>query len=248
MKTKKSEAAIKASLTVGCHPVKKEVNNNFYEKCRDMTKAREYAVKDFLTNYLQFNKSELDKIEIMEMKVSAKCDDTIYVALKDINMVKEIHWRVGEIKNPEIAIRNYIPPQFWRRYMYLNQECSKYREKYPNVKTLLRFGQKDVEIFMKTRGSEEPYKKVPFEEITFTRDIPRFEHDLKWTNNTNRSPRRKLIVHGNSNTGMETDSGVTNGIIRQRSSDSTGQFDDKKQKLSPVNSNSGQEIEEDEDI
>ena len=50
--------------------------------------------------------------------------------------------------------------------MYLSKECTKYREDYPNMKTQMRFGERDVEIMLKKKGLDETYRKVPFETIT----------------------------------------------------------------------------------
>ena len=256
-KNKKAEAAKKASHTIGCQPISEADIEAHRKKTNDIVKARELAARDFLKNYLQFTDEELKDVTIMETKVSPKGDKTLYIAFKDIRTIKDIHWRAGEIKNPAIGIRNYIPPQFWQRYMFINRECARYREQYPEVKTQLRFGQRDVEILLKTRGTEEAYRNVTFDTITDPREIPAFEHNVKWQQRPNRSPRRKLVVHQQVIGEMEVEennSGNLCGLLRQRSTDSSsgmaGNIETKKMKRnsgspSADSSRSGLETEED---
>ena len=42
--------------------------------------------------------------------------------------------------------------------MYLSRACAEYRNKYPIMRTQMRFGDKDVEIHMKEKGTAEPLK------------------------------------------------------------------------------------------
>ena len=175
--------------------------------------------------------------------MSPKGDDTVYVVFKELKTIKEIHWRAAQIQNPAIGIRNYIPPQFWRRYMYLNEECNKYRQHYKNTKTQLRFNNLDIEILVKTRGSTEPYSTVPYDEITDPKYIPKFEYNIKWENRNDSRPLRKKIIPFRDNTEvsdrMEEDDSQ-NVMTRQRSTDSkSGKADSKKQKLDASSSSSG---------
>ena len=68
---------------------------------------------------------------------------------------------MAECRNEKLVLRNFIPPQLYERYKALSLVCQEMRERNKEMKTQLRFGVKDVEIFTKERGSEEPYKKVP---------------------------------------------------------------------------------------
>ena len=255
-KAKKHEAATKASHTIGCQPITLAQIKAQMDITKDDSKAREGAVREFLENYLQFNHEELQKIKILDTKLSAKGDSTVYVVFEDLDTIREIHWRVAEIKNPIIVIRNYIPPQFWRHYMFLNTECTRYRGNYPEMKTQLRFGSRDIEVLVKVKGTSEPYKHVPYEEITDPREIPYFESNIRWTQKTERPVRRKLEVFRQVDDRMETeqlDSGRQTGLARTRSQGSNAsskcnEITSKKARLNADSSKSGAEHETDEEI
>ena len=223
------ETATKASRTLGLHPIENKDIEEYSKKLGDPKKAVEKVVRNYLRDYLQFNSEELKEVEINDTKVSTKGDKTVYVSFNDIENIREIHWRMGELKNKDIIVKKFIPPQFWERYIHLNRACTAYRADNPDAKTQLRFSNRDVEIMMKTKGTEEPYRKVPFSEVTDPREVPAFDHRIKWTQRNTRPLRRKLQNRENSG---ENDSlsqlirngstgGAGAGLIRTRSDDST---------------------------
>ena len=75
--------------------------------------------------------------------------------------------------------------------MHLNRKCTEYRKKYPEVKTLLRFGTKDIELLMKTKGSSEPLRIVPYSTVDDNSNIPKFDNTRKWKARTTIPNRRK---------------------------------------------------------
>ena len=222
------ETATKASVTLGIHPVRNKDIEDHLRVTKDLRKARELAVRDYLRDYLQFNEEELEEVEIKDTKISSKGEETVYVVFGSIETIRDIHWRVAEVRNKEIVVKNFIPPQFWSRYMYLNKACSEYRGLYPKIKTQLRFGSHDVEIMMKERGSKDPYKKVTYGEVTDPSGVPGFDHSIKWTQRQERKPRRKLIPADNGHEHQSLHyitraiSTEGTGIIRQRSNGSIG--------------------------
>ena len=131
----KAEVSIKASLTIGCHPIYEKDVENLRQKLGDLAKACTEAVKIFLRDFLQFNEEELKYMEIKDTKTSAKGESMIYVVFGSLENIKELHWRAAEIKDPSIMLRNYVPPQFWARYMHLSKSCSDYRKENPQMKT-----------------------------------------------------------------------------------------------------------------
>ena len=243
------ETATKASTMLGLHPITDKAIKKHLKTTNDARKAREMAIRDFLKEFLQFNDDELEKVKINDSKVSSKGDDTVYAAFRDIDTIREIHWRVGEIRNQDIIVRNFIPPQFWERYMFLNRACKEYRDEYPEMKTQLRFGCKDVEVMLKRKGSKEAYRKVAFSEITDPREVPLFDHQVKWTQRHDKPLRRKLRV---VETQREEDSlkqlltrnksveGVS--LTRFRSTEST-KTGGKKQKTGDITDEAGMETE-----
>ena len=248
------ETATKASLTLGIQPVKTKDIEDHLRVTKDPRKARELAVRDYLRDYLQFNEEELEEVEIKDTKISSKGEETVYVVFGSIETIRDIHWRVAEVRNKEIVVRNFIPPQFWSRYMYLNKACSEYRGLYPNIKTQLRFGSRDVEIMMKEKGSKEPYKKVTYSEVTDPSGVPGFDHSVKWTQRQERKPRRKLIPadngqeHQSLHNLIRANSTEGTGILRQRSNGSISKggkkprYDEEKHE-----ENDGMDTEENEE-
>ena len=194
---------------------------------------------------MQFNKEELESVKIEDTKVSAKGDDTIYAAFGDLETVKDIQWIIAEIRDSRLSIRNYIPPQLWERYMYLNRECTSFRKDNPNTKTQLRFGIMDIEVWVKTKGTAEPYRTVTLETITDPENIQRFDHIVSWKQQKERVPRRKLVRAMNASTRMEMENCDMSGpnqsltnLLRQRLTDSNFRME-KKQRLSAKSSGSG---------
>ena len=48
------------------------------------------------------------------------------------------------------------------------------------MKTQIRFSRTDVEVLVKTKGSNEPYKTKSLDELCPDGNIPEFDHTLKW--------------------------------------------------------------------
>ena len=79
---------------------------------------------------------------ITEAMVSAKRDGIIYAAFDCKEDFMEIRLRIAESNNHEIMARDFIPPQIYERFMYMNKLCKKMRDNDPKLKTQIRFGDK----------------------------------------------------------------------------------------------------------
>ena len=101
---------------------------------------------------MKFDEQELNEMNLRDTLVSAKGDNTIYITLKNLEHIKEIHIRMAECKNPELSMNNFIPPGFYDRFMAANSKCSEVRKKNPDIKTQIRFNESDIEILTKVRG------------------------------------------------------------------------------------------------
>ena len=60
------------------------------------------------------------------------------------------------MRNDNLVIRQYIPPGFYKRYIEINKKCTEARANDSTLKTQLRFGKRDVELFIKFKGEEKP--------------------------------------------------------------------------------------------
>ena len=67
-------------------------------------------------------------------------------------------------------------------------------------KLKLDLGETDLEVFMKTRGTDEAYMKIPLEDIVDNVNLSVFNHKIQWKKKVDRPPRRKI----NYNTGSIT--------------------------------------------
>ena len=83
-------------------------------------------------------------------------DDILYVAFDNTKDVKDIYKRIAQVQHPEVTTRNFVPPQFYARYMYLSKACKYLRETNKEIKTQIRFGKTDVEILTKKKGEGSP--------------------------------------------------------------------------------------------
>ena len=92
-------------------------------------------------------------------------EELIYVTFRDYTNIKDIHRRTAEVGNESIKVRNYIPPQFWDRYYFLSQYCSKMKEEDDNMKNYIRFNDTDLEVLVKDKSKDEFYSILPLEEI-----------------------------------------------------------------------------------
>ena len=214
-----------------------------------MDKAKIMIVKDFLASQLAYEPDKLEKIQIKETRMATKGENIIYVALEEQSEVKEVYLRKAELKNDEVTVCNYIPPNFYSRFTYLNTVCREMREQDKSLKTQLRFGKDDIEIFTKNKGEEAPYKQVRIEDITDITAVPLFDHSIRWRKFEDKPPRRKLTEHSTGKTTTqggpgtrEKRSGIpvaqsrVNPLIRQHSLNKEDEETKKKTKLSTSSS------------
>ena len=184
-----SKTANKARHILGLGPIRKESIGYFYEVTADWEHAKKLAVNEYLEAYLQFNTDDINDFEVLETMTSKSDDEVLYVTFAEIDAIKEIHRRVAEVRNKDIMIRNYIPPQFWERYRWLSQYCSDLRGRDPDLKTRIQFNEKDLEVLTKRRRAEDTFKVMSMKVIEEKGEIPRFDHSITWKRRSDRPPR-----------------------------------------------------------
>ena len=206
------ETAEKATRMIGIGPVDLEYINEVYRETKNYEMAKMKGVKKFLQKELLYDDEEIEEINILGTKMG-KLDNIIYIALQNTEECKEIYTRKAEIQNDKITVRNFIPPQFHEKFMKLNQICAERRSENPQLKTQLRFNNKDIEILVKMKGTNEPLTKVKM--IDFLREgdkVPEFDTTVKWKQILDRPPRRKInpIQPINKQTDIQTNKNVRN--------------------------------------
>ena len=153
------------------------------------------AATDFLANHLKFNEVELKDMNISETLTAANGDNVLYVTFERMEDIKEIHMRLAECGNEDLSTRNFISPGFYDCYMALNKKCSETRKLRKDIKTQIRFGEKDLEVLLKTREGNEPYKQVDIWTFMDGSELPSFNHTKKWKPRHDHPPRRKICYN-----------------------------------------------------
>ena len=116
-------------------------------------------------------------------------DNIMYLALESPQGVRKIYGRIARCRHPEVTTRNYVPPQWFERYMFISKKCTELRAEKNDTKTQIRFGKNDVEVLTKQKGLDEPFKLTNLETICGGETIPKFDHELTW-NRKDDNPRR----------------------------------------------------------
>ena len=190
---KVATTARKASHLLGLSPISDRDIDAFRVEGVSYEAAKRLAAKNYLCHFLKFDESKLNDMDIKETLVSAKGDDTLYVAFNNLDHIKEIHIRMSECQNPQLNTRNFIPPGFYARYMAASHKCSEVRKNNPETKTQVRFGAVDIKISVKTRGTSEPYRSVELLAFLGKDPLPEFDHTRQWKSRSDRPPRRKIV-------------------------------------------------------
>ena len=210
---------------VGIGPIEEQSITYHERKSDSREEAKKEAVKEYLEHYLSYDKEELRDLEILDTKMAAK-DQVIYCAFSRIEDIKEIHVRRAASGMDELTVRDYLPPQLYDRYMAVARQAANRRAANKKLKTQLRWGESDIEIFTKEKGTEEPLKRKDLYEFMGKEDLPKFDSSIKWTKKSERKTRIKLIFPNTvlglpSNRKNLTDSPQAPGnLVRQHSATS----------------------------
>ena len=205
----KKEVSSRAANMVSLGPLSWNSVEFFKNKTNTFEDAKIQAVKEYLSYNLNYEDDECENLKIAETRMSNR-EDIMNIAFVNEEDVKELYMRKAESRNENLILRNYIPPNFHQRYMAINKICSEKRSENQNLKTQLRFGKKDIEVYIKYKQEETGFKKVDLAEFTDKVDIPQFDHTIKWRKYNDKPPRR----HNN----QWTDKGQRPSTMTQRSS------------------------------
>ena len=150
------------------------------------------AATEYMQVHLKFNNEEINEFEISDTKVSAGSENVLYVVLTDSRGVKDIRNIMAECQYPDLMAVDFIPPQYYERYIAQSRYAKDMRYEDSSVKTQIRFGTNDVELLTKTRGSNERCAVVPMEVIESKNPLPKFDHKIQWKRKEERPPHRKV--------------------------------------------------------
>ena len=164
---------------VGIGPVPKASLDYFYKQTKDTKSSQMKAANEYLKYFLEFNEEELENLKILDTKKAAK-DDVLYIALENSEHIREIYYRRSISGNEDLILRDYIPPQLHTRFTTLARKAAEKRKETPSLKTQIRWGDSDMEIHTKTKGSEDPFKKVDINEFMGDEALPEIDLSVKW--------------------------------------------------------------------
>ena len=189
MKLREHQTSQKAQMMIGFSPISATSVEYHQKQGTDYNDAKIKALHEYLNYFLNFEQDELMQIGINDTKMAAN-DNTLYVAFTNLEDIKEINHRFAECRNNNIFSRNFVPPQYYQRYMHINAKCTEMRNADRNLKTKMRFGPKGIEVLMKTRGTEEPYRIVSLDNIDDLHNIPKYDHTRSWNPKGDKPPRK----------------------------------------------------------
>ena len=182
------KAAYIGRCTIGIGPIRQESIDYFNKITADYGLAKKMAAGEFLQGYLRFNEEDLSDIDITDTKMSAKGDNIMYIVLDCPEKVTNIRRRIADCRNDEIKTREFIPPQFFARYTALARYAAELRADEPETKTQIRFLERDIGLFTKTKGSTSPFLPVSMDEI----ELPEIDHKADWQRKVDLPPWRRI--------------------------------------------------------
>ena len=187
-KTREEETLMKAKGMIGIGPITEDIKSKVDTTIKDKEMVRISLVTVLLQDQLDFNYEEIAQLDIKETHEGK--ESIIYFAAGGQEMMREIWIRKAESKNDQIIVKNYVPPQLYRRYMAISKVCAERRNVEKDLKTQIRYGSKDIEVHIKIKGSGEGFKKTNLVEFMGDNSIPTFDHTVKWRKRAERGERR----------------------------------------------------------
>ena len=188
---KKLDKAIRVGkCTIGVGPVKEQSYDYFNNITGDYNEAKKMAAAEYLTEYLKFNHQDMNDFDITDTRVSKK-DDILYLVLDSPSKVRDIRRRIADCQNPDIKSRDYIPPIFYDRYTTLSRYARDLRLRDKSLKTQIRFLEKDIGLFVKTKGTDDPLTEMKMEDIEKDCRLPPVDYSVKWQMRDDKQPWRR---------------------------------------------------------
>ena len=180
----------KHMLSLG--PIIRQSVGYFHDTTADYNLAKILAVNEFLHEYLQFTEEDVKDFKVIDTMLAKSDNEVMYVTFADHEAVKEIHRRIADLQNDNITSWRYIPPQYWNRFSHLNKHCQKLRSEDEELKTIIRFNDKDLEVLVKNKRTDKQYRILPLGEIEMSGPIPRFDHTIMWKKRVGRQPHNPV--------------------------------------------------------
>ena len=150
------------------------------------------AAQEYLRVHLRFDENEIEEMIISDTQISAKGENMMYIVMPDERHIKDVRARFAQCRDSDLQIQDFIPPQIYKRYISLSRYAKDQRDSQCDLKTQIRYGIKDIELWTKVRGSDDRFSQMKMEDIEMTEQLPKFDHSVKWTRKKERPPRRQV--------------------------------------------------------
>ena len=197
-KNKMEETLMKAQRMVGLGPFTAKELEKHSEKEDNFETVKIKMVENHLRDHYKYNSQEIKDLKIASTKIAIKEDIFIYIAVENVLDIKDLYRRKAEVRRDDLILKNYIPPQLFARFTAINKICRDKRQENQNLKTQVRFGSRDLEVMIKTKGDKEPFTRVDLKEFIGEAIIPNFDDSQKWRHQPDRRPRRRVTSSRNS--------------------------------------------------
>ena len=197
-KNKMEEVASKMKKIIGIGPIPTNSVQYFEKENISTHEARKKAIKEYLAYHLEFDEEDLEQLEILETKQCASRNDIIYFVLGDQDHIREIHYRRAASCNDDLILRDYVPPQYHARYVAIGKKAAEKRGLDKSLKTQIRWGEKDLEIFIKNRnennedGDRERFKKTNLQDFMGDTLLPDFDMEIEWKTRRDEKTKKKI--------------------------------------------------------
>ena len=129
---------------------------------------------------VQYSTVQYSTVQYSTVQYSTVQYSTVQYSTVQYSTVQYSTVRVAACKDDRIHLRNFVPPQYYNRYMFLSKRCAELRGSDRQKKTQLRFNNCDIEVLIKDRGSSEPYRVIKHEEICNLVDLPEYNYQQEW--------------------------------------------------------------------
>ena len=108
------ESVQKVQQMVGLGPINRDIYEENMKIEKDYEHAKVNMVRDYLAQVYKYNSEELDNLHIEGTKLTDRDNDIfVYIAVYDIEEIKEIYRRKAKIYSEVATLLSFVPPQLF---------------------------------------------------------------------------------------------------------------------------------------
>jgi len=135
--------------------------------------AEKLAGEEFLSHFLKFTEEEIGDLKIVKTKHNDK-SNILYMEMDPMSVLN-LFRRGSKAKNKEFSLVNFIPPQYFSRYVEAQSMCKKLREENPENHYTVRLNN-DVDIMIR-EADEKYWNKL---QGNYKQNLPEYDDSKSW--------------------------------------------------------------------